>query len=183
LTLDRAKGKLYASVQVPFPEHNNNGLGMDLNRSGTPRERAAHYRQRAANLLQMAEAELVESIRIVLRETAAQYHKLADYLNRPGKSDADWPVQRAPSGTFMFCGRCIAAMQPARISSERYQQEVERIQRLAETFRSEQLRRKLLDVARQYGELAKRAHPDRPLISRIGLRTLTTFDIIGKLTG
>jgi hypothetical protein len=74
-------------------------------------------------------------------------------------------------------------MQPARIRSERYQQEVERIQRLAKTFRSEQRRSKLLDVARQYGELAKLAHHRSASVSRIGLRTLTTYDIIGELTG
>jgi hypothetical protein len=45
-----------------------------------------------------------------------------------------------------------------KISSERYQQQVERIRRLAETFKSARLRRELLDVARQYGELAKLAH-------------------------
>jgi hypothetical protein len=53
-------------------------------------------------------------------------------------------------------------MQPAEISSVRYQQEVDRIQRLAETFKNERLRRELLDMARQYGELAK-------LARRIGL--------------
>jgi hypothetical protein len=64
-------------------------LTLDRAKGSPLRQRAAHYRQPADNLLQMAEVELVERIRIVLRETAAQYQKLADYLNRPGKSDAD----------------------------------------------------------------------------------------------
>jgi hypothetical protein len=65
-------------TDAPFPEYNNNGLGMELNRAGTPRQRAARYRQRAEKLCQMAKTEPVEKIRTVLRETAAQYQKLAD---------------------------------------------------------------------------------------------------------
>jgi dissimilatory sulfite reductase (desulfoviridin) alpha/beta subunit len=65
-------------------------------------------------------------------------------------------------GTLIFCWRCIAYMRQPKVSSERYRQEVERIRRLAETFRSGRLLRELQDVARQYGELAK-------LAQRVGL--------------
>jgi len=37
----------------------------------------------------MAEAESLERIRAVLRETAAQYQKLADYLSRPDEPAPD----------------------------------------------------------------------------------------------
>jgi hypothetical protein len=50
---------------------------MALSRSG-PRQRAAHHREQAHNLRQMAEAESVERIRTVLRETADRYQTLAD---------------------------------------------------------------------------------------------------------
>jgi hypothetical protein len=36
----------------------------------------------------MAESESVERIRTVLRETAAQYQKLADYLSQPDEPGA-----------------------------------------------------------------------------------------------
>ena len=61
---------------------------MELKGSETPRQRAAHYRQRADHLHQMAEAESVERVRTVLRETATQYQKLADYLSRPDEPGA-----------------------------------------------------------------------------------------------
>jgi hypothetical protein len=49
-------------------------------------------------------------------------------------------------------------MRPEKICSERFQQEVEHIRHLAETFRSERLRHELMDVARRCGELANLAH-------------------------
>ena len=80
---------MFASVHgAPSRNTTTIGLGMELKRSGTPRERAPHYRQQADHLHQMAEAESVERICIVLRETAAQYQKLADYLSRPDETGA-----------------------------------------------------------------------------------------------
>jgi hypothetical protein len=53
---------------------------MALSRSG-PRQRAAHYREQAKSLRQMAETESVERIRTVLCETADRYQALADLLS------------------------------------------------------------------------------------------------------
>ena len=55
---------------------------MDLGRSGTARERAAHYRDNAARLRQMAAAESIEHTRRALDDAAEQYEWLADRLSR-----------------------------------------------------------------------------------------------------
>jgi hypothetical protein len=59
---------------------------MDLIRSGSARQRAANYRDRADKLRKMADADPVEKIRTLLLEAARQYQELASSLigeNRP----------------------------------------------------------------------------------------------------
>jgi hypothetical protein len=60
---------------------------MDRIPLASPRERAAHYQDRAGALRQMAEAEPVEGIRALLLEAALQYQELAIglYGRRPPK--------------------------------------------------------------------------------------------------
>jgi hypothetical protein len=59
---------------------------MDLLRSGSAHQRAAHYLEQAEKLRQIADAEPVERIRKLLLATAEQYQELAAGLsgeNRP----------------------------------------------------------------------------------------------------
>ena len=54
---------------------------MDLVRSGTPRQRAAHYQDQSDRLRQLAEMEAVERIRQLLLAVAQQYQELAIILS------------------------------------------------------------------------------------------------------
>jgi hypothetical protein len=60
-----------------------NGWRMDFFRSGSARQRAAHYLQQAANLRQIGEDESVQKIREILFATAEQYQRLAEGLLQP----------------------------------------------------------------------------------------------------
>jgi hypothetical protein len=56
--------------------------GKNFFRSGSVRQRAAHYQDQADKLRHLAEAEPVEKIRTLLLEAAQQYQELATILGR-----------------------------------------------------------------------------------------------------